>query len=124
MFHPNPDFFYKPGGGTLLDIGRYYLTALISMLGPISSCCGYARKTFNERTIQTESRLGETIHVEVPTHISGNLQFKNGTIATTMTSFDVWESELPIIEIMERRERCLFRMSILLMDLIFLEGLY
>ncbi|WP_332634353.1 Gfo/Idh/MocA family protein [Halalkalibacter flavus] len=99
LFHPNPDFFYKPGGGPLLDIGPYYMTALISLLGPISSCCGYARKTFEERTIQTESRLGESIDVEVPTHISGNLQFENGTVATIMASFDVWDSELPRMEI-------------------------
>ena len=97
--HPNPDFFYKPGGGPLLDIGPYYMTALLSLLGPVRSCCGMARRTFDKRTIETEPRRGEIIDVEVDTHITGNLEFVNGAIATIITSFDIWDSELPRIEI-------------------------
>lgn len=98
-FHPNPEFFYKPGGGPLLDIGPYYITALLSLLGPVKSCCAMSRRTFDQRTIESEPRRGETIKVEVDTHITGNLEFVNGAIATIITSFDVWDSELPRIEI-------------------------
>jgi predicted dehydrogenase len=98
-FHPNPDFFYKPGGGPLLDIGPYYMTTLLSLLGPVKSCCAMARRSFDKRTIESEPRRGETIEVEVDTHITGNLEFVNGAIATFITSFDVWDSELPRLEI-------------------------
>ncbi|MGJ9384799.1 Gfo/Idh/MocA family protein [Salipaludibacillus sp. CF4.18] len=99
MFHPNPDFFYKPGGGPLLDIGPYYMTTLLSLLGPVKSCCAMSKRTRLKRTIESEPRQGEIIDVEVETHITGNLEFVNGTIATMITSFDVWDSELPRIEI-------------------------
>ncbi|GAA3324071.1 hypothetical protein GCM10020331_050470 [Ectobacillus funiculus] len=58
-----------------------------------------SRRTFDQRTIESEPRRGETIKVEVDTHITGNLEFVNGAIATVITSFDVWDSELPRIEI-------------------------
>ena len=97
--HPNPDFFYKPGGGPLLDIGPYYLTALVSLLGPVRRCCGFSKITFPERTIFYGPRSGETMQVEVPTHISGTMEFSNGAIGTIITSFDIWDSQLPRIEI-------------------------
>ena len=97
--HPNPDFFYKPGGGPLLDIGPYYLTALVSLLGPVGRCCGFAKTTFSERTIFYGPRSGETMPVEIPTHISGTMEFSNGAIGTITTSFDIWDSQLPRMEI-------------------------
>lgn len=97
--HPNPDFFYQPGGGPLLDIGPYYMTALLSLLGPIKTCAGMARKTFATRVIESEPRHGETIVVEVDTHITGTFEFANGAIATIIASFDIWDSELPRLEI-------------------------
>jgi len=98
-FHPSPDFFYKPGAGPLLDIGPYYMTALLSLLGPVKSCCAMSKRTFNTRTIESQPRQGETIEVEVDTHITGNIEFVNGAIGTMITSFDIWDSELPRIEI-------------------------
>jgi predicted dehydrogenase len=97
--HPNPDFFYKPGGGPVLDMGPYYLTALVSLLGPVRKVSGFSRTTFPQRTIQTAPRKGETIQVEVATHVAGTLQFAGGAIGTVIASFDVWDSELPRIEI-------------------------
>jgi len=97
--HPNPEFFYKPGGGPLLDIGPYYMTALLSLLGPIVRCGGMAKKTFCQRTIETQERFGQNIEVEVDTHVTGLLEFESGAIATIIASFDVWDSELPRIEI-------------------------
>lgn len=95
-FHPNPDFLFQEGGGPLLDIGPYYITALISLFGPITSCCGLTRMTYAERTVPAD---GRKIKVEVPTHVTANLQFQNDAIATVVTSFDVSDSELPRIEI-------------------------
>ena len=98
-FYPNADFLYKLGGGPLLDMGPYYMTALLALIGPIKSCCAMSKRTFDKRTIESEPRRGETIEVEVDTHITGNFEFANGAIGTFMTSFDVWDSELPRIEI-------------------------
>ncbi len=97
--HPNPDFFYQPGGGPLLDIGPYYMTALLSLLGPVRTCSAMSARPFDTRVIHSEPRRGETISVEVDTHITGNLGFASGAIGTFITSFDVWGSELPRIEI-------------------------
>jgi predicted dehydrogenase len=97
--HPNPEFFYEPGGGPLLDIGPYYMTALLSLLGPIRSCAGMARRTFDTRTIESQPRRGQTLPVHVDTHITGTFEFVSGAIGTLIASFDVWDSELPRIEI-------------------------
>ena len=98
-FHPNPDFFYKLGGGPLLDIGPYYVTALVSLLGAAKRCCAMSKRTFATRVIESRPNKGKTIDVEVDTHISGNIEFANGAIATLIASFDVWDSELPRLEI-------------------------
>lgn len=98
-FHPAPDFFYKKGAGPLLDIGPYYMTALLSLLGPVESVSAMARKTFPTRTILSQPLAGGTIDVEVDTHVTGNMQFTSGAIGTFITSFDVWDSELPRMEI-------------------------
>ncbi|HHX36857.1 MAG TPA: Gfo/Idh/MocA family oxidoreductase [Clostridiaceae bacterium] len=97
--HPNPDFFYQPGAGPLLDIGPYYMTALLSLLGPVRSVCAMTNRAFDERVIESNPRRGESIPVDVDTHISANLAFRNGAIGTLITSFDVWDSELPRLEI-------------------------
>ena len=75
---PDPEFFYKPGGGPILDMGPYYLTALIALLGPVAQVTGSARTTFSERTITSEPKTGQKIEVEVPTHVSGVLEFAFG----------------------------------------------
>ena len=98
-WHPQPDFYYQAGGGPLFDMGPYYLTALISLLGPVRRVTGSTRVTFPERTIRSEPRAGERIKVEVPTHLAAVLDFANGPIATLVTSFDVWASQAPKLEI-------------------------
>lgn len=99
-WHPNPDFFYQTGGGPLFDVGPYYLTALVSLLGPVARVSGSAHISLPYRTITGEHRFGEKIPVEVPTHISGVLDFASGTVGTVITSFDIFGgSRLPFIEI-------------------------
>jgi len=98
-WHPDPDFFYQPGAGPLFDMGPYYLTAFINLIGPIRRVASSTRVTFLERTIASKPRAGEIIHVNTPTHIAGVMDFANGAIGTLVTSFDVWSSGLPNIEI-------------------------
>ena len=98
-WHPDPEFYYKVGGGPMFDMGPYYLTALVSMLGPVKRVCGSARKSFDTRTITSEKKRGTIIDVEIPTHIAGVMDFENGAVGTIITSFDVWGANLPCIEI-------------------------
>jgi predicted dehydrogenase len=88
-WHPDPDFLYQVGAGPLFDIGPYYLTALISLLGPIRRVTGSARLTYPERTIGSGPKQGQKIPVETPTHVASVLDFASGPVATLVTSFDV-----------------------------------
>jgi predicted dehydrogenase len=99
-WHPSPEFYYHKGGGPMFDMGPYYLTALIALLGPITRVTGSARITFPERTITSQPKYGQKIKVETPTHIAGVIDFASGPIGTLLTSFDVkGNSILPRIEL-------------------------
>ena len=98
-WHPDPEFYYKVGGGPMLDMGPYYLTALVSLIGPIHRVTGSTRITFPERTITSKPKRGAKIQVEVPTHVVGVLDFQSGAIGTIITSFDIWAHQLPFIEV-------------------------
>lgn len=98
-WHPGPEFYYKTGGGPLFDMGPYYLTAMVSMIGNVKSVSGMTAMSFPTRTITSQPKFGQTINVEVPTHVNGLLRFENGAIGNIITSFDVWGSALPRIEI-------------------------
>ncbi len=98
-WHPNPEFFYQVGGGPMFDMGPYYVTALVSMLGPVKRVTGSAQISFEERTIGSGPKKGNKIKVEIPTHIVGVLDFASGAVGNLITSFDVWAHQLPRIEI-------------------------
>lgn len=98
-WHPSPEFYYKPGGGPMFDMGPYYLTALVNLLGPVQRVTGSTRITRAERLITSQPKYGTVIKVEVPTHVAGLLDFANGAIGTIITTFDVQGSQLPRIEI-------------------------
>jgi predicted dehydrogenase len=98
-WHPNPGFYYQRGGGPMFDMGPYYLTALVSLLGPVQRVSGATRITRPQRTITSQPRYGEIVDVEVPTHVAGLLDFAAGPIGTVITTFDVQASTLPWIEI-------------------------
>ncbi len=98
-WHPEPEFYYKVGGGPMFDMGPYYLTALVNLLGPVRRVTGSARKTFEQRTITSQPKRGQTIDVEVATHVAGVMDFASGAIGTIVTSFDVWAHHLPQIEV-------------------------
>jgi len=98
-WHPSPEFYYERGGGPMFDMGPYYMTALVTLLGGIRSVAGSARVSFPTRTITSEPKRGKVIQVETPTHISGLLNFENGAVGAITTSFDVQRSTLPCIEV-------------------------
>lgn len=98
-WHPNPDFYYQPGAGPMFDMGPYYLTALVSLLGAVRRATGSAGVSFPQRTITSQPLHGTTITVNVPTHTAGVLDFGAGPIGTIVTSFDVWSHNAPRLEI-------------------------
>ncbi|MGO4199488.1 Gfo/Idh/MocA family protein [Rhizobium sp. YAF28] len=98
-WHPNPAFFYGRGGGPMLDVGPYYVTNLIALLGPVREVFGAAKVTRIERTVKTQPRFGETIKVLTPTHLTGVMEFHSGATVTIATSFDVIKHKHNQIEI-------------------------
>jgi len=98
-WHPNPAFYYKPGGGPMFDMGPYYLTDLVQLLGPARRATGSTSMVRSERLITSEPLKGTRIKVEVPTHVAGLIDFANGAISTIITSFDVHAASLPFIEL-------------------------
>jgi predicted dehydrogenase len=98
-WHPDPEFYYQIGGGPMFDMGPYYITALINLLGPVKKVSGMTQISFPERTITSAKKFGKTVAVEVPTHVNGMMEFEAGAIGTIITSFDVWMHGMPFIEI-------------------------
>jgi predicted dehydrogenase len=98
-WHPDPDFYYQPGGGPMFDMGPYYLTALVHLMGPVRRVTGSAQITFPERLITSQPKHGTKIVVDVPTHVAGIMDFANSAVGTVVTSFDVWSAQVPHIEI-------------------------
>jgi predicted dehydrogenase len=100
-WHPDPAQFYKVGGGPMFAMGPYYVTALVNFFGPVKNLTGIAGTTFPQRIVGSGPKKGEAIDVDagVPTHVAGTLEFENGVLGTLVTSYDVWHSRMPWIEI-------------------------
>lgn len=88
-WHPDPDFYYQYGGGPMFDMGPYYITSMINLLGGVKSVTGIAKQSFDTRIITSKEHFGETIEVNVPTYITGMMTFENDVVATLFTTFDV-----------------------------------
>lgn len=99
LWHPDPAFYYKAGGGPMFDMGPYYLSALVQLLGSVKRVTGSTRITHPTRTIRSQPKAGQTIEVEVPTTYCGVMDFANGAVGTILQTFDVWGANLPRIEI-------------------------
>ncbi|MGD9507518.1 MAG: Gfo/Idh/MocA family protein [Geminicoccaceae bacterium] len=96
-WHPNPSFFFKRGGGPVLDIGCYPITQLVNCIGPVASVVAHASRAQETRTVTSEPRRGEVIEVEVPTTVNGVLELANGANVALTVSWDVWKhARLPI----------------------------
>ena len=91
MWHPNPDFFFQPGGGPILDLGPYYISNLVQLLGPVKRVAALSSMAREERTITSQPRFGEKIPVGTPTTIHAILSFESGAQVTYCASWDVWE---------------------------------
>jgi len=98
-WHPNPDFYYLPGGGPLLDMGPYYVTSLVTLLGPVASVIGAASRTRSKRVIGSGPRQGEEIPVTVDTHVTGVLVHASGALSTLVMSFDGTATRASNIEV-------------------------
>jgi predicted dehydrogenase len=98
-WHPNADMFYGPGGGPMLDIAPYYLTALVSLLGPIAAVAGFSSLPTPERVLGAGVRAGQTVTVEVQTHVAALLRHERGALATLTVSFEARDQYLSGLEI-------------------------
>lgn len=99
LWHPDPDFHYRPTGGPLIDMGPYYLTALVTLLGPVVSVIGDAHRGRDERVIGSGPRAGERIPVEVDTHVTGVARHASGVLSTLVMSFDAVATRACPIEV-------------------------
>jgi predicted dehydrogenase len=99
-WHPSPEFYYEPGGGPMFDMGPYYVTALLQLLGPVRRVSGLASIAVPERTILSQPKFGKRMLVQTPDHIAGNMEFENGVVGTIVTSFATraasYDSRFPI----------------------------
>jgi predicted dehydrogenase len=98
-WHPNPAIFYAAGGGPLLDLGPYYVSALVSLLGPIASVAAVGRGAGSERRIGSGPLAGTSVTADVPTTVLATLAFESGAVGGLTASFDVVGSESPHFEI-------------------------
>ena len=90
-WHPNPDFFFQPGAGPVLDVGPYYVSDLIQLIGPVKRVGALSGTPAKERTITSKPRFGEKVAVNTPTTIHALLEFENGAVVTLNASWDVWK---------------------------------
>lgn len=98
-WHPDPEFYYKHGGGPMFDMGPYYITALINLLGGVTDVSAMTKKSFPERLITSEPHNGERIRVDVDTYIAGTMRFASGVIGTLFTTFDVYYKSQSRLEV-------------------------
>ncbi len=89
-WHPDPEFYYKRGGGPMMDMGPYYVTALVQLLGEVKGVMGMTKKSFEQRMITSTPHFGEIVDVDVDTHLTGNILFSSGAIAQIITTFDAY----------------------------------
>lgn len=98
-WHPNPVPFYQQGSGPVMDMAPYYLSAIVSLLGPIESIGAFSVQPSKTRHVYAGPRAGEEIPVETPTHYTAILRLVSGVVVNLNVSFDIYKSGLPMFEI-------------------------
>jgi predicted dehydrogenase len=93
-WHPSPEFYYEVGGGPMFDMGPYYLTALLNLLGPIKRLSGLASIAIPERTITSKPKFGKKINVQTPDHICGTIEFEQGAVGTIIQTFATYHAPM------------------------------
>jgi predicted dehydrogenase len=99
LWHPNPWIFFQKGAGPMLDMGPYYLTTLVTLMGGMKRVTAMGRASFPVRIAQNETIRGQEINVEVPTYMTGNIEFASGAIGSLTMTFDLWAHHQPWIEV-------------------------
>jgi predicted dehydrogenase len=87
-WHPNADDFFRPGSGPMLDLGPYYLTAIVALLGPIAEAVAFTSTITPTRTLGVGARAGEEFTVDVPTHVVSALRLESDALITLTVSFE------------------------------------
>jgi predicted dehydrogenase len=87
-WHPSPEQFFRDGAGPLLDMGPYYLSAIVALLGPVRRVAGFASVRRRERQIMVGPRAGQQFAVTTPTHTSATMELETGVTANLVASFD------------------------------------
>lgn len=98
-WHPNPAPFYQQGAGPVMDMAPYYLSAIVSLLGPIQSIAAFSTQRSAERCIYVGPQAGGSVPVNTPTHYSAILRLCSGVVVNLTLSFDVYRSNLPMLEV-------------------------
>jgi predicted dehydrogenase len=99
-WHPDPEFFFKPGGGPVLDLGPYYITMLVNLLGPVARVLSVTGTGIPERIVTAEGpRKGHRIAVETPATALAILEFVSGAHVIFGASWEVWRHGHPLIEL-------------------------
>ena len=99
LWHPAPFFYYQPGGGPLLDMGPYYVTALVTLLGPVERVMGTSRRSDRVRTVGAGPQAGAVVPVQTDTSMSAILEHRGGATSTLTVSFDRWATRQPLFEV-------------------------
>jgi predicted dehydrogenase len=98
-WHPDPIFLYQPGAGPLFDVGVYYVSALVNLLGPVASVTAYGRVLYPERVIGSGPHAGESFSVGTDTYVASVLRFENEALVTMTATFGVWGADLPWVQV-------------------------
>lgn len=104
-FHPNPEFFYQPGAGPIMDMGPYYFTALFAMFGKARRVAAMGKSSFAEKTVMNPNspKHGESFPINVESFMSTTVEFENGVIASLTTAWDMsypyWRSGMPLLTV-------------------------
>ena len=98
-WHPDPVFLYQPGAGPLFDVGVYYVSALVNLLGPVASVTAYGRVLYPKRVIASGPRAGESFPVGTDTYVTSILRFENEALVNLVATFGVWGADLPRIQV-------------------------
>jgi len=98
-WHPDPSFLFQPGGGPGLDLGPYYLTHLVNLLGPVATVSALSRIGAPVRKVTSPGRTVDSVQVTTPTHAAAVVGFASGALGSLQLSFDVWHHRLPFIEV-------------------------
>ena len=98
-WHPDPEFYYKRGGGPMMDMGPYYVTALVNLVGGVKAVTGVTKATYPTRLVTSAPKRGQVVTVDVPTYVTGMMEFDNGAVGTIFTTFDAYYPSQARLEI-------------------------